>query len=101
MRVGDLDTKGHALAAAFTLSHGYLHLLLKWDQKRESKTIQCNQPYYFTRRGGKKQAHFRKLPLFFCKLGGGALSRGAKHSIIKASCIPPCREVYDKNGEVL
>ena len=48
MRVGNLDTKGNTLAAAFTLSHGTCTSYSEvWDQN--------NQLDYFTRDAEKKQ----------------------------------------------
>ena len=51
MGVGDLDTKGNTLAAAFTLSHGNCTSYSEvWNQN--------NQLDYFTRDTKKKQAFF-------------------------------------------
>ena len=48
MRVGDLDTEGNTLAAAFTLSHGTCTSYSEvWNQN--------NQLDYFTRDAEKKQ----------------------------------------------
>ena len=71
MRVGNLDTKGNTLAAAFTLSHGTCTSYSEvWNQN--------NQLDYFTRDAGKMQAFFQKISVFFAE----GLCAGQKDSII-------------------
>jgi hypothetical protein len=76
MRVGDLDTEGNTLAAAFTLSHGTCTSYSEvWNQN--------NQLDYFTRTAAKKQVPFR----FFCgffSFTPKRLSKGEKNSTINA-----------------
>ena len=71
MGVGNLDTKGNALAAAFTLSHG---TCTSCSEVRN----QNNQLDYCNRLTCKMQAFFQKISVFFA----GDLCAGQKDSII-------------------